>query len=178
MGADKDIFMEQREVEQSATHNITTHEQVDINQIEDKYLPIELNRAKIKAEVEKITTAVTNGEINPLNAFLFVKYMEDVSKSAKEALGEQAINEALKHGKDFEYNGAKVNIKSSPGRWDYKHLPEWIEAEQKVKAIEENAKQSYQNAAKGVITASNDGEVIEAAKYTPGKEIIAVTFKK
>ena len=102
--------------------------------------------------------------------------MEEVAKKAKDSISELAQEQAALHSsKQFEYKGAKIQVKAAAGRYDYSHIQRWMELTEERKAIEEMAQAACKANAPAMITP--DGETIPAAKYTPGKDIIAISFK-
>ena len=136
-----------------------------------------LDRATLNNEVAKVQTAVIEGEINPLDAFLFLKAIEDITAKAKAAISEFAMAEAQNfNGKQCEYKGTKIQVKAAAGKYDYAHIQRWAELKEEMKKLEEMAQSAYKSGSPAFITP--DGETLEAAKYTPGRDTIAISFGK
>ena len=104
-----------------------------------------------------------------------MKSLEKVLKDAITQIQPLAIDEAAKHSdKEFDFHGAKVHVRSAATRYSFKHIKEWTEANKTLKDIEANAKESLKLKLKGQNMVSDDGEIIEAADFTPGKETIYI----
>ncbi len=155
MSKSKDLFMQQRESEEADIVSVETYQKLD--------------KISLNASIQRIVHSVSEGDANSLEAFIFINWIEKVAKGAKEQLKEQAIEEAMKHGKNASVYDATVTVKSTGGKYKY---PKYI------KALQDQHKAAY-GAAKngGELIDKETGEVVEPAKYTPGKETIAVTFK-
>ena len=122
--------------------------------------------------MNEITQLVLNGEKDALLAYIELKSIEKEVKASLEKIKDLAIAEAEKFGeKSFKAFGAKVELRNSAGRWDFKHL-EWY---RHGKHQEDLAKESFNANKKGMTYSNEDGEVIEPAKFNPGKLTIAIT---
>ena len=132
---------------------------------------------EIRQQVAKMTNDVLQGNTNPLDAFIFIKKMEEVLKQVKDNIKDVAIDEAARHGgKTFAFGDAKVTLKSSAGRWNYKHIQSIIDKAAELKELQELHKSAANN--KGATIVDSDGVIIEPAIYTDGKETISITIKK
>ena len=69
-----------------------------------------------------------------------------------------------------------INLKKSAGRWDFKHIKEIVDAENKLKELKEKHKLAYN--ADGKMLVEDTGEVIEPANFKMGKEIIVISQNK
>lgn len=120
--------------------------------------------------------AVLDGNESPLKAYIEFKKIEADLKEAIEAIKDQALEEASKYGKSFSHDGVQVEIRSSAGKWNYKHVQEWNELSKKMDSLEEQLKHAYK--AKASLVNEGTGEILMTAQYTPGKETIFVTLNK
>jgi len=126
--------------------------------------------------IEETTANTLNGELNPLEVFIDLKRLEACVSECKEALKEYTLQEAKKYGSQFEFSGAKINIRSGAGRWKFDHLNDWNHAKNGLKEIEELHKSATKMQDKGAVMIDPDGVVVEPAIYEPGAEVIAVSL--
>lgn len=118
---------------------------------------------------------VLDGEIDPLKAYIHLKRLEGKLKEALTLVEPSAFEAASKWSeKTFKVEGAEIQKKNAPGKWDYSNIPQYSKAKDKVKAIEELAKQAYAAKKQNSVIVDENGEVVEAPTYTEGKAIISV----
>lgn len=135
----------------------------------------------------QIVEAIDAGELNPLDIHYQVKAMEDFIKilTANSRYKDAVLTEAIKHGKSFQFNGSKMEIKETGVKYDYSKCgdPNWqilenqiTELKDKQKAVEAHLKVLP---AEGIeVVNAESGEVIKM--YPPVKTSttsIAVTLK-
>ena len=70
-----------------------------------------IKNIKVAEVVANITTSVNNGEVNPLEAIVSLKKLEQIVKQAKAEIDEAVIDEAAKHGKTFNFGDAEITNK-------------------------------------------------------------------
>lgn len=71
-------------------------------------------------KIQDVVTAVENGDINGLDAFIVFKKLEDAFKKAKAVIEEHAYNEADKYNdKSFTINGFTITKKEGSQRLQY-----------------------------------------------------------
>ena len=151
MSKSSEAFLEQRE--QEATEPIST---------------VKLKRASLNIQIQSIVQSVESGNVNPLEAFIYLNFMQKVADGARKKLLEQASIEAEKYEKETKVYEATVTVKNGPGRYSY---PD------KIKELQEQSKLAYKAAQNGqTIIDEATGEVIEAAKYTPGGTVLNIKF--
>ena len=73
-----------------------------------------LKTIKVNEVVSNITTSVLDGTINPLEAIVSLKKLEEIVKKAKASINESVISEAAKYGKTFQYGDAEITNKANP----------------------------------------------------------------
>jgi hypothetical protein len=127
------------------------------------------------------------GELNPLDIHYQVKAMEDFIKvlTGNTRYKDYVLTEGMKHGKSFEFNGSKMEIKETGVKYDYSNCgdQEWsaleVEINRRKELQKEREKYLKSVPAEGVEIVSNEtGEVIKV--YPPSKTSttsIAVTLK-
>tara|TARA_R110001592_G_scaffold310221_4_gene584757 strand:- start:542 stop:952 length:411 start_codon:yes stop_codon:yes gene_type:complete len=125
---------------------------------------------KVAEVVANITTSVNNGDVNPLDAIIRLKKLEEIVKKAKLNISDMVIDEAAKYGKTFTFADAEITNKSSAGRYDYSNIPEVVAKELELKAL----KDKHKAALKVDVIDLETGELIAAPIYKGGKEIISI----
>lgn len=133
-----------------------------------------IKNIKVAEVVANITTLVENGDINPLEAIVSLKKLEEIVKQAKSKINEAVIDEATKYGKSFNFGDAEITNKSSAGRYDYSNIPEVVSMEIELKALKDKHKAAIKNNVVDLET----GELIVAPIYKGGKEIISIKLNK
>lgn len=129
----------------------------------------------ISEQFESYISTIENGEIDALEAYIKLKAFEKSFKNALEKVEPLAFEVASKwNEKTFQYKGAEIQKKNSAGRYDFSHIKQYVAEKEKLKSIEELAKQALASKKHGVTVVDADGEVIEPAIYTEGKSIISV----
>ena len=131
-----------------------------------------LKTIKVNEVVNNITSSVMDGTINPLEAIISLKKLEEIVKKAKANISDAVIDEAAKYGKTFTFADAEITNKSSAGRYDYSNIPEIVAKELELKAIKDKA------ALKVDVIDLDTGELIAAPIYKGGKEIISIKLNK
>jgi len=135
----------------------------------------------------QIVEAIDAGDLNPLDIHYQVKAMEDFIKmlTANSRYKDAVLTECMKHGKSFQFNGSKMEIKETGVKYDYSKCgdPNWqilenqiSELKDKQKAVEAHLKVLP---AEGIeVVNADSGEVIKM--YPPVKTSttsISVTLK-
>ena len=129
-------------------------------------------------DIYELKKSALAGETNALSAYVVLKEFEKDVADALEKLKELALEEAKTYEeKTFEVFGAKITVKNGAGRWKFDHIQDWNTAKNELSEIEKAAKQAYQNQGVGIMSI-RDGEIMESADYTEGKEQISVTLSK
>jgi hypothetical protein len=135
----------------------------------------------------QIVEAMDAGELNPLDIHYQVKAMEDFIKilTGNSRYKDYVLTEGMKHGKSFEFNGSKMEIKETGVKYDYSKCGDqaWDGFESLLSEIKELQKEREKFLkslpAEGIEIVSNEtGEVIKL--YPPSKSSttsIAVTLK-
>ena len=132
-----------------------------------------IKTTNIKETVAEITTAVQNGEVNALEAFINLKKIEEIIKQVKKNVDDLVIEEAAKYNtKTFTTFDAEVTLKSSASRYDYSNIPEIVNKE--LKAL----KDKHKAALKSNVIDLDTGELVEAPIVKGGKEVVSIKLNK
>lgn len=136
------------------------------------------NEIKVNEVVEvsqRLINEVMEGNVNPLDAFVNLKKVEEAIKRVKSEIEDLALTEATKHEKTFNHLGCEITQKRSAGRWDFKHIQSIKDAESEVKRL----KEVHKTASKVNETMVNsDGEIIDPAIYNEGKDVLSIKILK
>lgn len=130
---------------------------------------------------EDLVSSVNEGLVNPLEAFVAIKHMEEVCKLANKQLKEQAITEAETYGvesKDLKAYGAQIQVKNGAGRWNFSHIKEISELEDNLKELKDSHKTAYKMRLKGNQMVTEEGEIVQPAYYLDGSQVIAIKLNK
>ena len=153
MSKSSEAFLEQRELESTEP-------------VESK---LTLNKPSLNAQIQNIVGSVERGDVNPLEAFIYLNWMMKVAEGAKKRLLDEAIIEAEKYPeKEAEVYEATVTVKNSAGRYTYPDS---------IKDAQEQSKDAYKAQKDGNTIVDDNGEIIEPAVYVPGKTILNIKFK-
>ena len=129
-------------------------------------------KEQVSLFANKLRTELENGEVNPLEIITMQKAIEKVFDAVKPTLSELARAEAEKHGKSFDFKGAKIECVevgtkydfSECGHLDYDDLCEKINQLTEMKKNYETMIKTYKEPQDLV---SIDGEVMTV--YPPKK---------
>lgn len=89
--------------------------------------------------VQKVMEQVESGNLNPLYLKIMMKNLEDILANINEQVRDMAVEEAMKHGKEFEYIGAKVTVAEFGTKYHYDktNFKPYKDAKKLVKDYEE-----------------------------------------
>lgn len=123
---------------------------------------------EILTKLNALFEFASEGEIDPLKTFTELHTIEAYIKSIKAECLELALIERRKYAeKSVSLYGYSIEM-SRGGRYEYKHIQAWTDANEKLKFIEKNAQMAYQAGKNQLI--SEDGEINEPAHYNENKE--------
>lgn len=130
---------------------------------------LSLNKPNLNAHIQQIIGKVKKGDVNPLEAFIFLNFMQKIADGAKKQLLEQAMIEAEKYPeREAKVYDATVTVKNGAGRYTYPDS---------IKEAERQAKLAYKASLDGNTITDDDGVVVEPAIYKSGSQTLAITFK-
>ena len=129
--------------------------------------------------IDGIVSDVEIGNINPLDAFAIFKKMEAMFNDAKKSIDSLAIDEAETFGESsFSHNGQKYEVRNGATRYSFKEIPEWIEANNNLKQIEEKYKTAYKNRQMNLSSLDETtGELLQLPTVTKSKSSLIVKNK-
>ena len=90
---------------------------------------------------EKYISLIDNGEIDALEAYIKLKAFEKSFAETLKRIEPLAFEVASKwNEKTFTYKGAEIQKKNSAGRYDFSHIPQYIQQKDKLKSVEDASK--------------------------------------
>jgi hypothetical protein len=117
---------------------------------------------------------VDQGHVDALKAYIDLYKAKALIDNAMQQIKDQALAEAYRYEKTFELEGVKVTQKADAGKWNYDHVTLWWNTKQLLERIQEASKAAHRT---GHNVTTEDGEQIEPAMYTPGKDNFSITIK-
>lgn len=159
MGASKQSFMDQREIEE-----LNFAEQLAFEEKGEKLSIVQLGLNAMPELIDLEIEEFENGDISSLDlAIKFRGYMEKfktLSEKMDEWIVEKRISIADEADKYPEgYHGYKISLQSRETP-NYKHIAKWIELEKAKKDFEEKCKLAFKLVQKGGLNIDEDGEEI------------------
>ena len=135
---------------------------------------------KIQQQLTGLMIGIQNGTNDPLYSFIELKRIMDATKHTLDAIKPDAMAELEKHGKgEHAINGAICSVSNVGGRWDFKHVPEWMELKTKMTEIESKLKTAYKSNQNGLMSVNSDsGEIMELPKYSGSTETLKIRLLK
>lgn len=128
---------------------------------------MDVTRQSIGETVAVILKAVDDGAVNPLEARIRLKAIEEVVSTASSSIAKYVRDEAEKHGtKSFDYMGAKVELAETGVNYNYDVCgdPEWEELQVSLKQLKADikAREEFLKFLKKPITVANEetGEIV------------------
>lgn len=106
-----------------------------MSEIQHLIAGVELGKSDIEKAVNSISSLVESGELNPLEAKLKLKMMEEAAKKAQDSIAQSVRDEAERYGsKSFDYMGAKFELAEVGTKYDYEACgdPEYERLKQKA----------------------------------------------
>jgi len=99
--------------------------------------------------------------------------MSEIEKDIEEIVQEEAQkwHKQSYSGYDIEYSEGRRIL-------EYKHIPEWQEAKQKLLEVEDKCKAALESGKRNLMAVNEDGLVIEAAKEKFSKPIVKMKKTK
>lgn len=142
-------------------------------------------KAAVEAKTNELVTAVTNGDVDALQAWVYLIALENLSKGAKKEIESAAIQAAAMYSeKTFNAYGASVTLKEAGVRYDYSNCgdKEWEELTDQINALSERKKELERvlvaHREKWVKTDMETGETYEVLPpVRTAKESLSITLK-
>lgn len=136
---------------------------------------VAMTATEFQTEISRIVKKVKNGEMDPLGAYVPFKQLETMFKDALKEIEEEVMDEALKHGKNFEYGGQEFTIRNGAGRIQYSESPVYAEKQAELKSIEELIKTANKT---GQSLPTADGQLVESVSVKYSKDSLVMKSKK
>ena len=136
-----------------------------------------ISATQVLGELRQMQKDVVLGYSEALELYIALKQIEDTIENIKSDLNEDFINQANKFNGQA-YGGYTVEVRTGGGRYEYDHIPEYIELSTRLKNIQESAKTSYRLSLTHNGMISEDGELMTSAKFVPYKDSIVLKKKK
>jgi len=124
--------------------------------------------------ITKLHDRAFAGDINPLQAYAQAKYILDKYTKLVDELKEFAQEEADKYPKQFEDFGFNFEKRNGRTIYDFKHLPQWQQADKLKKMVEEQSKQALKAMERGDTIVDADGCIIEPPKVSYTKDVLII----
>ena len=95
--------------------------------------------------INEIARQAKDGETDALKCFTQIRNIEKAAEEAKEIILSLALDQFRKYGKkEVELYGFKIS-ETGGGKYDYKDIPEWITAKEKISEIEQKAQLAFKS---------------------------------
>tara|TARA_R100001244_G_scaffold132321_1_gene108183 strand:+ start:941 stop:1354 length:414 start_codon:yes stop_codon:yes gene_type:complete len=134
-------------------------------------------RIEIKAMFENIVDEVENGMLEPIEALIISKTMENCAKHLKELYTDEALIHAEKWSGQT-MNGYEITSKNGATRYKFDHIEEYATFKDGLKQMESTYKDAYLSAQKGNVIVDSDGVIVPQAEPVFGKEQIVLKLSK
>ena len=142
-------------------------------------------KAAVEAKTNELVTAVTNGDVDALQAWVYLIALENLSKGAKKEIESAAIQVAAMYSeKTFNAYGASVTLKEAGVRYDYSNCgdKEWEDLTDQINTLSERKKELEKvlvaHREKWVKTDMETGETYEVLPpVRTAKESLSITLK-
>ncbi len=142
-------------------------------------------KAAVEEKAAELVAAVQGGDVDALQAWVYLIALESVSKNAKKGIEAAALNAASMYGqKSFNAFGAGVTLKEMGVRYDYSDCgdKEWEALTDKINELTEKRKELEKvllaHKEKWVKTDMETGETYEVLPPIKlGKESLSIQLK-
>lgn len=116
-----------------------------------------------------------------LSAFGRIKYIKEFISKLEDALKDEAVDEALKYGRDGVIDGMKFEIGATAATWDYSGCSAWVELKSQEDQISEKRKrlEKKMQVLSGTVNAVDEefGEICGARQVKGKNEIVKFPIK-
>lgn len=98
---------------------------------------------QIQAFAEGVINEVKEGGQNPLEVKILITALKKSLEIIEDGIKDSVLNEAEKHGKNFEFSGARVTIKENGTRYDFTNCnhPKWNLLDIQERAVKDQKKE-------------------------------------
>lgn len=121
-----------------------------------------MKAAQIQKGLNELARLAISGERSALETYGDLKLLGKTVESLLKQVQTDALFEMDSSGDNsVERNGVKFTLVNNPKTYNFKLFPEWEAEKQRLKNLEEMYKAAWQATQKGMIAATDAGEVIE-----------------
>jgi len=118
---------------------------------------------------------VEDGNESPFEALANLKNLESNLKEALKFIMEFAVHEGSKYEKTFIQGDHQFTYMNGRRTFNFKNLQEWSDKKAELKLIEDKYKTAWQQKeSRGILSVSEDGEVLELPEVTYSKDVLSV----
>jgi hypothetical protein len=133
---------------------------------------------------DQLLESINAGEINPIDLKIHFKAIAEIENKIKPRLDELALTEAVKHGRKFDYQGSRLEIRDTGISYDYSKCndPELSELMAKLEEAKEAVNQRQQFL-RGLSKPMNAFDLETGETFTiyppvrKGKESVTISLK-
>lgn len=125
--------------------------------------------------IAETTQMAEDGEHDVLDAIAAIRQVKDMADAAYRQLLPQAVDELEKYGEPVERAGVRLEYVKGGRRWSYDHIAQWNEHKEAIKAIEQQAKSIAESGLQGL---TEDGELVEGARFTFSSDTLKISKAK
>ena len=124
---------------------------------------------------KEITEQVVEGEMNPLIALAKLKKIKKELEECFKQVDPLALEESQLHGnKTFELMGYSFEKRSGGRMYDFKGVPSWVKAKEKLKEVENQSLQALKSYESGLMVANAEGEEVILPKVLFRKDSLII----
>lgn len=135
-----------------------------------------LTSTNIKTELKQMSADVSLGNAVAVDLMIVIKELKEVIDDIETSHQDEFTNAAQVYNKQ-EYSGYYFEVRSGGGRYNYDHIPEIVQLNEKLKELQQKAQSSYRIALNNIHAISEDGELIPPARFIPSKDSIIIKKK-
>lgn len=126
--------------------------------------------------IEEGNLDLLDGVINLRKQRVFYEEMASNIKTFESQYQEEIQQKAQDFGN--EYKGVKFEFRKGGKTFDYKGIEEWKIASTNLKEIEDKYKSAWENAQKGNMSVTEDGEVLQLPQVNYRKDSMIIKLPK
>lgn len=123
-----------------------------------------------------MSSDVCFGQAMPIDLMIALKEIKELINDIETQHQDDFIKQAEIYNKQ-EYMGYSIELKSGGGRYNYDHIPEIVELNERIKELQSKAQNSYRVSLSGLNAITDDGELLTPAKFIPSKDSIIIKKK-
>ena len=136
-------------------------------------------RERVENDLAQIVDSIENEQENPLEGYIMLKELYKTIDQCIKQIKDQVVDHIDKRcNKNEPYFGYMLDVRSN-ANYSFKHIPEWVELNNKLKELEKDAKAALKSSERNIAAVREDtGEILQMAKCTYGASAIYLTKSK